>query len=467
MHRSSDTIGAIAAALAKAQGELTNPEKSLTGTISCPGPRGGDRTFRYAPLSSGLEIVRKSLGRQEIAAVQTTAIDKETGLVRLTTVLAHSSGEWISSEWPVCSVTETATPHRMGAALTYARRYALFTLVGIAGEDDLDAPDVAARPAGQVDEAFGISSPGNGRGGVVPAKPENGSSRNFRGREATPVLSIADSAESREKLIRGLSGITSAEQLTQWAYQQLPVKNTLSADDAKILEQAFRERLEDLSVPTETVAKSYPGDEPEEPQHECKADSAAENGTAADVNSDHSVIRSADDNSKDASSVGIVKNELVFGEPRRSRSKAHLRFVASQACLICGRQPADPHHLGFAQPRALGSKVGDEYAVPLCRTHHREAHRFHPETKWWSQFGLDPLSIASELWAQTRPLQPKHQRGNSRRARGESGATSPETGSERNAKTNPIGVGLRDLFQADRGQPPQRLKKHRPDKCGR
>src|SRR5437762_1618695 len=142
MHRSSESIGAIAAALAKAQIELANPEKSLTATISAPGPSGRDRSFRYAPLSSGLEIVRKSLGRHEIAAVQTTAIDNEAGLVRLTTVLAHSSGEWISSEWPVCAVSETATPHRMGAALTYARRYALFTLVGIAGADDLDAPDL-------------------------------------------------------------------------------------------------------------------------------------------------------------------------------------------------------------------------------------------------------------------------------------------------------------------------------------
>src|SRR3954471_23868255 len=142
MHRSSDTIGAIAADLAKAQGELTNPEKSLTATIFGPGTRGGDRTFRYAPLSSGLQIVRKSLGRQEIAAVQTTAIDSEAGLVRLNTVLAHSSGEWICSEWPVCPISKTAVPHRMGAALTYARRYALFTLVGIAGEDDLDAPDI-------------------------------------------------------------------------------------------------------------------------------------------------------------------------------------------------------------------------------------------------------------------------------------------------------------------------------------
>src|SRR4029077_7023102 len=127
---------------AKAQAELTNPEKSMSATIRSPFPREQDRTFRYAPLSSGLDIVRKTLGRHEIAAVQLTEIDKEAGLIRLTTILAHSPGEWISSEWPVCPVTETAAPPRMGAALTYARRYALFTLVGIAGEDDVDAPDL-------------------------------------------------------------------------------------------------------------------------------------------------------------------------------------------------------------------------------------------------------------------------------------------------------------------------------------
>ena len=147
MHRSSETIGAIATALAKAQAELTNPEKSLVGTVRSPFQSQDDRTFRYAPLSSGLDIVRKTLGKHEIAAVQTTSIDKEAGLIRLSTVLAHASGEWISSDWPVCPVSEMIAPHRMGAALTYARRYALFTLVGIAGEDDLDAPDLIASTA--------------------------------------------------------------------------------------------------------------------------------------------------------------------------------------------------------------------------------------------------------------------------------------------------------------------------------
>ena len=105
---------------------------------------GAERSFRYAPLSSGLDIVRKTLSQHEIATVQTTSIDETAGIVRLSTVLAHASGEWIASDWPVCAISETAAPHRMGAALTYARRYALFTLVGIAGEDDLDAPDLIA-----------------------------------------------------------------------------------------------------------------------------------------------------------------------------------------------------------------------------------------------------------------------------------------------------------------------------------
>src|ERR1700747_986988 len=147
MQRSSPSIAALAAALAKAQIELANPEKSLIGTIEPQRGTGGARQFRYAPLSSGLDIVRKTLSQHEIATVQTTAIDQTAGIVNLTTVLAHASGEWIASDWPVCPIAETAMPHRMGAALTYARRYALFTLVGIAGEDDVDAPDLTAPPA--------------------------------------------------------------------------------------------------------------------------------------------------------------------------------------------------------------------------------------------------------------------------------------------------------------------------------
>ena len=143
MQRSSESVAALAAALAKAQAELVNPGKVADRHHpDRPGGRGRSARFRYAPLSSGLDIVRKTLGQHEIATVQTTAIDQAAGMVNLTTMLAHASGEWIASDWPVCAIAEMATPQRMGAALTYARRYALFTLVGIAGEDDLDAPDL-------------------------------------------------------------------------------------------------------------------------------------------------------------------------------------------------------------------------------------------------------------------------------------------------------------------------------------
>src|SRR6516164_7166410 len=175
MHRCSESIATIAAALAKAQAQMINPEKSLVGTIRSPFPREPDRTFRYAPLSSGLDIIRKSLGQHEIATIQTTAIDKETGLLRLTTVLAHSSGEWISSEWPVCPIADIASAQRMGAALTYARRYALFTLVGIAGEDDLDAPDLNVIPKySSGSPQTGRPIPPNGRATAAEGAARNG-----------------------------------------------------------------------------------------------------------------------------------------------------------------------------------------------------------------------------------------------------------------------------------------------------
>ncbi len=151
MHRSSASIAAIASALAKAQSVLVNPEKTMTATIRDDRRgQGTERSFRYAPLSAGLELARKALGQHEIALVQTTAIDEASRTVRLNSVLAHSSGEWIASDWPVCPMSDMNSPQRMGAALTYARRHALFALVGITGEDDLDAPDLNVANSGSV-----------------------------------------------------------------------------------------------------------------------------------------------------------------------------------------------------------------------------------------------------------------------------------------------------------------------------
>src|SRR5215470_3431600 len=154
MPRSSETVAALASALAKAQAELVNPEKSLAAMIRTGRPGEGERSFRYAPLSSGLDIVRKTLGQHEIAAVQTTAIDQAAGIVNLTTMLAHASGEWIASDWPVCPVTETANPQRMGAALTYARRYALFTLTGCSSQCPINRGCRLAAPATAVNAGW-------------------------------------------------------------------------------------------------------------------------------------------------------------------------------------------------------------------------------------------------------------------------------------------------------------------------
>ncbi|HJT33161.1 MAG TPA: ERF family protein [Pirellulales bacterium] len=241
--------------MAKAQAVLVNPEKSLVGTIPAECPGGSERSFRYASLASGLEIVRKTLGEHEIATVQATAIDQDSGIVNLTTVLAHSSGEWIASEWPVCPIAETAAPHRMGAALTYARRYALFTLVGIAGEDDLDAPDLLA-PSGRVSVPERADPAGNGklngnRGGLAPSgrhhcgKPEG----TFR-----PALGAQASAELRDRLLAEIAEIGSPDDAALWAYCQMRAKNGLTPLDARRVEEAFQTRLAGLTGHQEGVS---------------------------------------------------------------------------------------------------------------------------------------------------------------------------------------------------------------------
>ncbi len=99
----------------------------------------------------------------------------------------------------------------------------------------------------------------------------------------------------------------------------------------------------------------------------------------------------------------IDKSLLTIAEPKRLRDRAHLKFVASQPCLVCGRQPCDPHHLRFAQPRAIGLKVSDEFTVPLCRGHHRQLHQAGNEVPWWDNLKIKPLPIARGLWEQTHP----------------------------------------------------------------
>jgi hypothetical protein len=378
MPRSSETVAALASALAKAQAELINPEKSLTAIIRTGRPGERERSFRYAPLSSGLDIVRKTLGQHEIATLQTTAIDQTAGMVHLTTTLAHASGEWIASDWPVCPIAETANPQRMGAALTYARRYALFTLVGIAGEDDLDAPDLCDGPLSAAERPIDDQS-------RMPTRtPGDGHTRGTSAKlERAVILDPEQSAVLREKLLTQFGNITSADLAAAWARGALTAKNSLSAADAKLVEDAFERRLSELPS---SEAATPSNDDPSVPQIDRPQ-----------------VIATAE--STDAGQAkGIDKSMLAVAAPRRYRSREHLRYVAQQACLLCGRKPSDPHHLSFTQPRALGRKVSDEFAVPLCRGHHRAVHRSRDERAWWQQAGIDPIKVARRLWKATRGI---------------------------------------------------------------
>jgi ERF superfamily len=393
MPQSSESVAALAAALAKAQAELINPEKSLTAIIRTSRPGEGDRSFRYAPLSAGLDIVRKTLGQHEIATLQTTAIDATAGMVNLTTTLAHASGEWIASDWPVCPIAETANPQRMGAALTYARRYALFTLVGIAGEDDLDAPDLcdgARSPTPSPEERLWR----DGQPRMQPRKPGNGQRRHRMHGERPRTLEPQQSAALREKLLTALGNIRSADGAAMWAQEALAAKNRLAAADAKLVEDAFEHRLSE--VPASETAEA--ADEVAPRTH---VDLVGSHETRGKVHGD-----------PDQPS-GIDKSLLVIATPRRYRNREHLRYVAQQACLVCGRKQSDPHHLRYLQPRALGRKVSDEFAVPLCRSHHRAIHRASDEQAWWKAAGIDPVKAACQLWRQTRLNNPRdpHQPG--------------------------------------------------------
>jgi hypothetical protein len=381
VQRSSETIGTIAAALAKAQAQLVNPEKSLVATIRSDEASGPDRSFCYAPLSSGLDIVRKTLSQHEIATVQTTAIDETAGIVRLSTVLAHASGEWIASDWPVCAISETGTPHRMGAALTYARRYALFTLVGIAGEDDLDAPAVTA-PTTQASKA---ERPAEIKKGHLTGAPEASAQKVLSGRQAVsssskPILDPEASGALRDQLLAEITDINSAEEAAHWARRSISAKNTLTPTDAECVEQAFQTSLATFAA--------NPADEPQmrrDPRH-----------------------RLTQRGKKQRQNPGIDKTRLALPTPHRIRDREHVKSVAQQPCLVCGRRPADAHHLRFAQLTALGRKVSDEFTVPLCRGHHREVHYCGDEPAWWQRTGIDPTVSARVLWLKTHPLPPVH-----------------------------------------------------------
>jgi len=258
----------------------------------------------------------------------------------------------------------------MGAALTYARRYALFTLVGIAGEDDLDAPDLVAptTPTSKVDR--GTS---NKKGHLNGGRDQQFSAK--RPVNLVPRLLESDASSAlRDQLTTEVKSLGSADEAANWAHGALVKKNTLVEDDAVRVEKAFQARLAALSG--KSLDENPRPDEPERPRPQ---------------------------RLKRRQSV-IDKSVLALPAPRRIRDREHVKSVAELPCLVCGRIPADAHHLRFAQSRALGRKVSDEFTVPLCRGHHREVHHCGDEAAWWSKAGIDPTVTARVLWLQTHPL---------------------------------------------------------------
>ena len=263
MHRSSENVAAIATALAKAQTELSNPEKAMVGTVY-NARTDSQQSFRYASLSSGLDIIRKVLGAQQIAVAQTTDIDRANGTVNLTTLLVHTSGEWISSDWPVCQLSETAAPRRMGAALTYARRYALFTMVGIAGEDDLDAPDIANEESkgGKAEEPGPVA---NSSPQPFPARSSQSRTGNAARRRRSAKSSMPKSPPSPSaQLILEIQTLP-GDELQPRAIAILKAKNRLSADDAKQVEEVFAARMALQDASPEALLTEEPESAPTDP----------------------------------------------------------------------------------------------------------------------------------------------------------------------------------------------------------
>ena len=295
-----------------------------------------------------------------------------------------------------------------GRGANYARRYALFTLVGIAGEDDLDTPDLCD---GQLSPSAVArsSSPTDDQSRMPPRTPGDGHTHRARAKlERAVTLNPDQSAALREKLLTELGTITSADLAATWAREALSAKNSLTATDAKLVEDAFERRLS------------------EPPSSDAAAPSTGESSVPQ---ISEPQVNATSDGIDSGQSKGIDKSILAVAAPHRYRNREHLRYVAQQACLVCGRKPSDPHHLGFTQPRALGRKVSDEFAVPLCRGHHRAVHRSRDERAWWRQAGIDPIKVARRLWKETRGIgQQQSERTPSPRPR--AAAASPDAKNE-------------------------------------
>jgi len=213
------------------------------------------------------------------------------------------------------------------------------------------------------------------------------------------------SAVLREQLLTELADIGGPDQAADWARKRLEAKNTLSASDAVLVEEAFARRLDDIASvpgPVSGAIGSLIDSAPGRGDGGGAANPQSTTSPAADGAAPPAWLGPPDTVDPTAEPRGVDKSVLPIGAPRRFRDKAHLAFVASQPCLLCGRRPVDPHHIRFAQKQSLGRKVSDELTVPLCRSHHRALHRSGSEYLWWENVGIDPLKAARKMWRKTR-----------------------------------------------------------------
>jgi hypothetical protein len=126
-------------------------------------------------------------------------------------------------------------------------------------------------------------------------------------------------------------------------------------------------------------------------------------GSAATTQAQIASVRDAA-SARVAAKEKIDKSVLTLSEPKRIRSREHLRFVARQPCVICSRTPSQAHHVRYAQPRGLALKVSDEFTVPLCAIHHTEIHATGDERQWWLEHKIDPLPVAEQLWRRSNGI---------------------------------------------------------------
>jgi hypothetical protein len=267
----------------------------------------------------------------------------------------------------------------------------------------MDAPDLpGVKSSGIAPEASNGGHPVQQSNGQAIFRQEPG--RRSAGKSGSnfskPILAPEASGVCRDSLLAEIDGAVSAEDMAVWAKRALPTKNTLTVEDSALIEKAFAAKLKGLAhepakIPTPGTSVIRSDGSP-----------PAADGTGDSVKPDSRVPAPA---RSDASNTAILDTgcaQLAFGKIRRKRDKDHRAFVASKPCLVCGRSPADAHHLRFAQPRAMGRKVSDEFTVPLCRIHHRGLHRQADEVAWWQEVNVDPLGVAQQLWQESRGLEP-------------------------------------------------------------